>query len=644
MKVTYTAVRETEVNDVFPSPSLVMDELSLYTRELPQQLLSINYSGTLGANLFFEGQYSSRDFTFEGSGGKYTDLIRGTVLQDQQTGARWWSPTFCGVCTPEERDNQNILLKGSYFWSTGRGSHNMVFGFDTFNDRRRGDNHQSGSDYHIWTTTSLIDNDTVYPVITSDLNTWIVWWPIREASSGTNFRTNSLFYNDSWAFNKHFTFNAGLRWDKNHGEDAIGELVANDSAFSPRLGLVFDPSGAGRWAINASYGKYIAAIANSIADSSSPAGTPSILAYFYQGPGINDTSGGPLVPSDVAIQRVFDWFNANGGTGRSPFFTSIPGTALKIQGSLDSPHANEFATGVSRQLGGRGAIRADLIYRDYADFYGERTDMTTGQVTDEVGQEFDLTLIENTNLLSRQYLALAAQVNYRVNARTNLGGNYTVSRLWGNINGENVSSGPLTTTALSYPEYFDLAWNAPDGDLALDQRHRVRLWGTAELPISERFGTLTVAALEQIGSGTPYGAPGSIRTLDYVTNPGYVTPPDTVTYWFAARDAFRTETMYRTDLSINYGYRLGGGTELFGQIQVLNLFNQFQLFNINSDAIDTTVLTAVDDPDRFRPFNPFTERPVQGVHWDFGDQFGDPINAEAYTLPRTFQFALGIRF
>ena len=84
--------------------------------------------------------------------------------------------------------------------------------------------------------------------------------------------------------------------------------------------------------------------------------------------------------------------------------------------------------------------------------------------------------------------------------------------------------------------------------------------------------------------------------------------------------------------------------QLFAQLQVLNLFNQFQLFNINSNAIDTTVLTAVDDPDRFQTFNPFTERPVQGVHWDYGEEFGKPVGAAAYTLPRTFQFALGVRF
>jgi hypothetical protein len=52
---------------------------------------------------------------------------------------------------------------------------------------------------------------------------------------------------------------------------------------------------------------------------------------------------------------------------------------------------------------------------------------------------------------------------------------------------------------------------------------------------------------------------------------------------------------------------------------------------------------AVDDPDRFQPFNPFTERPVQGVHWDYGEDFGKPVGAAAYTLPRTVQFALGVR-
>ncbi len=645
LRATYAAVRETEVNNVWPSAQEVLDLRSLHTRQVPQDRLSVHYSGTLRPNLFVEAQYSNRQFSFENSGGTTTDLIEGTVLRDQLTGAWWWSPNFCGVCGPEERDNDNLFLKGNYFASTSRGSHNVSFGYDTFNDKRRGDNHQSGSDYHVWASDSIIDGGTVYPVIDgSDGSTWIIWWPISEASQGTNFRTHSLFMNDTWNANRHFTFNLGVRWDKNHGEDAVGSLVAKDSAFSPRLGVVFDPKGDGRWSVHASYGKYVAAVANSIADSASPGGTPSILAYFYQGPGINTAGGAPLVTSDVALRRVFDWFTANGGTSRRTFFSSIPGVKVQIRESLKSPHANEFATGLSRQLGSRGAIRADFVYRDFNDFYTERVDTSTGQVFDDRGNELDLVLVENSNVNDRKYSALSTQVNYRLGQRINLGGNYTLSRLWGNLNGETIGAGPVTSSVLSYPEFIDLDWFSPEGDLSADQRHRVRMWGTVRLPMSERFGSVTLGVLEQINSGTPYGALGSIRTGAFVNDPGYAEPPDTVSYWFSGRDAFRTDNMFRTDLSINYDYRLPGRATLFGQVQVVNLFNQFQLFNLGSNAINTTVLTAVDDPDRFVPFNPFTERPVQGVHWDYDERFGTPTGAAAYTLPRTFQFALGVRF
>lgn len=643
LRVGYTAIREDENNNVWPSAQEVMDLRSLHNRQVPQDLLSVHYSGTLRSNLFLEAQYSARQFSFENSGGTSTDLIEGTVLRSQQTGAFWWSPNFCGVCGPEERDNENLYLKGNYFWSTPRGSHNIVFGYDTFNDKRKGDNHQSGSDFQVWTTDTRIENGAVYPVALNNGSTYIINYPISLASQGTNFRTHSLFLNDSWSANSHFTFNLGVRWDKNDGVDAAGQAVARDSAFSPRLGMVWDPSGSGKWSVHASYGRYVAALANTIADSASPAGTPSILAWFYQGPSIN-TGGGAPIASDAALRQIFDWFDAGGGTSRQPFFTSIPGVQTQIRDSLRSPHATEFASGLSRQLGGRGAIRADFVYRTFTDFYADRIDTSTGSVTDSAGQMFDLALVENTDLLSREYFAGSVQANYRLGSRVDLGGNYTLSKLWGNVNGETVNSGPVTSSATSYPEYFDLSWFAPQGDLAADQRHRLRFWGTARLPLPERLGDFTVALFEQINAGTPYGALGGIDSRDYVADLGYQTPPATVNYWFTDRDAFRTETMFRTDFSLNYTFGLGGTSQLFAQVQVLNLFNQFQLFNINSNAIDTTVLTAVDDPDRFQPFNPFTERPVQGVHWDYGDEFGDPVGAAAYTLPRTFQFAVGIRF
>ena len=116
-------------------------------------------------------------------------------------------------------------------------------------------------------------------------------------------------------------------------------------------------------------------------------------------------------------------------------------------------------------------------------------------------------------------------------------------------------------------------------------------------------------------------------------------------YFFTPRDEFRTETMMRTDLSFNYTRPLGGSRrEIFANFHVLNVFNQFQLFDISGTSINTTVLTEADDATRFQPFNPFTQTPVQGVHWDYGSQFGEAIAADAYTLPRTFRFSVGVRF
>jgi hypothetical protein len=79
-RVAYTNIQRDELNNAFPSPQTVMDRRSLYDRQLPQQLLSVHYSGTLRNNLFVEAQYAARSFTFAGDGARTRDLVDGTVL------------------------------------------------------------------------------------------------------------------------------------------------------------------------------------------------------------------------------------------------------------------------------------------------------------------------------------------------------------------------------------------------------------------------------------------------------------------------------------------------------------------------------------------------------------------------------------
>ena len=637
-----------------------MDLRSLDNRQLPEDLFTASYNGILSPNFTVEGRVSSRHFSFIGSGAPTTDLIQGTLLLDTQRGnTRFWSPTFCGVCDPEKRDNTDVFAKATYFLSTkSTGSHNLAFGYDLFNDKRFANNHQSGSDYRIFATTSFISGQDVIPQFLGDGTTVIQWNPIPAGSEGTNFRTHSVFVNDNWRVNNRLTANVGLRFDLNHGDDSAGRLVANDHAFSPRVGLVWDPTGAGAWAISASFAKYVSAISNSVADSSSAAGNPQTFRFVYRGPSINAT--GPATATPDAIAAVFNWFNANGGANLPlSGAPTIPGLTPVIQGSLASPNNLEYATGVSRSFGNKSTVRADFVYRDFRDFYVTRLDTGTGRVQDQFGKSYDLALIQNSNDLARRYAGLTAQGTYRFSSRVDAGASYTLSRTWGNVDGETVANGPTTATAFSYPEYKQEAWNYPTGDLATDQRHRARLWLNYGIPKVEG---LTVSVLQTLTSGVPYGALGPIATQPYVTNPGYLTPPPAtgtaaVTYYFTPRDAFHTEGERRSDLAVSYNlgsHRLGR-VQPFAQLQVLNLFNQFQLCGcgavvfanggtVTQTRIDQTALTASTNASQFTTFNPFHSTPVEGTNWAPGPNFGTALNRFAYTTPRQVRVTFGVRF
>lgn len=645
-----------------------MDLRSLYNQKQPQDLLAVAYTGLVGSSLSVEGQYSRRNFSITDSGATETDLINGTLLIDLSRGGtafRYWSPTFC-ACNDDERDNTDLSLKGTYFLSSNRlGAHTLVFGYDGFNDHRRTNNHQSGSDYRILGTSTVVRDGVIYPVFAA--STLIQYNPISLESSGTDLKTHALFANDQWRMSDRVTFNLGLRWDRNQGEDAAGNTVSNSSNLSPRVGVVFDPAGDGRWSITGSFARYVSGLNSGIAEVS-PAGNSANYQWAYAGPAINTDPNGALATPDVALRTLFDWFQANGGTSRTAVTAEVPGVNTRVGGTLKSPNSLEYAAGVGRAFGQRGSVRVDYVFRDFNDFYVTRTDLTTGRVSNSLGQVFDLNLIENSNDLERRYQGATFQGTLRPASSLELGATYTLSRTWGNFDGENPASGPLTAQLFSYPEYREASWNLPEGDLGSDQRHRARIWGVYRVPLPERAGSLDLGLMFSTATGTPYvwsgatsSAPGigfgPINPRPYVTNPGYANPlgnTATVEYFFFPRDQYRLETQYRTDLSTNYQFTFPGGVQAFFRGEVLNLFDQFQLcgcggtvFNNGGGSdirtVNTGVLTASNNT-TLRAFNPFTETPVQGTHWNLGPTFGRAVNRFAYTSPRTFRFSVGVRF
>ncbi len=620
-------------------------------RSLPQELFVVNYTGIITDSFFVEAQYGERQFTFEGTGGSDQSIPTGTPTFDLINSTVYNDSLFCDStaipqCIPEERDNEQGRAKGSYFLTTeNAGSHDIGFGYETFSDIRATDNHQSANDLMIWNFVGS-EYDTATNTIETPLipgATLLFHLPILNPTQGTDFSTDSYFVNDRWRLNDHWSFNLGLRYDQNDSVNSLGLKVADSDSWSPRLGATWDIGANGKNVLHATAGRYVGAQANGVFDSSSSAGNPAAFGYLYLGPDVGNFD--PVTATQIAFDWLFgvcptaiDQSNTfgPGDPFSCPFlaFLDIPGATTILDTGLSSTSSDEFTLGYQRDLGAIGNIRFDYVHREFGDFFLTRRDLTTGQGTSPAGDPFDLGVIVNDeDLLRREYDGVSAAWNLRfVENKLRVGGNVTWSKSRGNFDGETSGSGPITSGLGEYPEYKERRWNAPEGDLAIDQRIRGRVWGIYDIFSTERHH-FNVSLLQSYFSGAPYQAVASIGTQAFVANPGYITPPTTVQYFFSQRGAFTTDDITRTDLSLNYGLNFGK-FEIFIQPEVLNIFNEDATVDGGENAT-TTVLA---------PFDPFTETPVEGVHWEKGPNFGKALEEDDLQAPREFRFSVGFRW
>ena len=217
----------------------IYDTSSFTSQNNPDSLVAAHYDGVFTQDLLLGGHYSKRKFGLQ-SGALTNDIVAGTVLLDRaNANTRFNAPSLCSICGVEQRNNHDAQLSASHLATTKWGTHDLIAGADRFEEERIPNNHQSGSDFLLFVTRVQYLNGAIYPVITPTSanggNTFIRWSPILSAAQPNHLRTDSLFVNDRWNLNSHFSFNAGARYDKNHAVDADGTLTSNDHRVSPRL-------------------------------------------------------------------------------------------------------------------------------------------------------------------------------------------------------------------------------------------------------------------------------------------------------------------------------------------------------------------------------------------------------------------------
>jgi len=674
--------------------------------ENPNNFKTLHYNGVITNNLLIEGDWAKKYFAFVNFGGSTPAhqanptaayLAEGSPVLDQLvTGVTANAPYFCGSCGAELRNNKEWELKGRYFLGTkSMGTHNMVVGYDEWAEQRLSNNYQSPTDFRYDVRSNVpkqLPDGTVQIALKGGTDRFI-WFPIALASLGSNLKTNSMFFNDKWDFNQHFTFNLGARYDSNDAVDSAGNGVSKDSAVSPRLGVIYDVFGNGRLRLDANYGTYVGRLAETVSGSGSGAGNPASISFVYNGP---DTG---YLDTRTALQQAFQWFLDNGFTNRTALTASIPGLNTKLLSTgIKSPNTREITLGAGTQIG-KGYFRADYIDRKWQDFYAGFAVAGDTVVTNPVtGALSNVTHIGNSDVPERKYWGAQFQGQYQLPAGFSLGGNYTYSKLTGNIEGETSGSGPVTFGArnVAFTEYQNFQQNAPIGYLAADQRHKLRLFGTYD--IGTRIGRFNVGVIERYDSGTPFSASASITipssflctqpnpaatsvptSLTACSNGGSPIYPDgstrntshqyalsagvgqvgptTVTYFFSDRGAYRWQSLTATDLAVNYELPIHNFA-FFAKAEVRNVFN-----NIAVLGGGTQVLTNQNSANLL-VFNPFTQTPKEcprgtaladcktmGANYQLSSTFGQALGTATtfrangnYQLPRTWLYAIGARF
>ena len=179
-------------------------------------LLAVNYSGILTSSLHLEAQYSKKFFEFKDAGGTSTNIVDSPYLSfDPFT---HYNAPYFDATDPEQRNNRQMTAALSYFLSTrSLGKHDLKVGFENYRSTNTGGNSQSSTNYVFYTnylqnpdgSPALDGQGYVIPVFTPGESQLQLWRPVRGAR--IDITTNSVYLNDRWRLNEHWSFNLGAR-------------------------------------------------------------------------------------------------------------------------------------------------------------------------------------------------------------------------------------------------------------------------------------------------------------------------------------------------------------------------------------------------------------------------------------------------
>ncbi len=499
----------------------------------------------------------------------------------------------------------------------------------------------------------------------------------------TQARNFSVYLRDSWNIGwlPGLVLNAGIRWE---GQELYGMDLKSDPAnpsvgklalsiydnFAPRIGLTWDftqlTSRPGRGKVFFNYGRFYTSIPTNLVDRQFT-GEGLYASQYVDYNGSNPLCAKSSQPGSVngAGRPVADPLRAPGCTYPTGFVAG--GTVGNVAPGLQGQFINEIIAGLQYDVGfdmvfGVSYIHRDLgrviedVSTDGGGYYflanpGQtpdpnritelQRDINTAQqalMGDPMNGDKQQALALAQKRLEgyraagsvfpravRNYDALVITLNKRLSNRFSVLGSYTYSRTIGNYPGLfSPSNGQLDPNGSSQFDLTDLLANR-SGPLPNDRPHNFKLSGFYVQPIGAK-ANLTFGLTFSAYSGRPIEVLGT--HLYYGGNEVYILPRGA---------GGRTPPVSQFDLSVGYDQQLGKGVSLRLFADVINLFNQRAVTNVDdtytNDPVQSIPGGSIEDLRRLRTL--FGGIPV------VNSNYGQPV---AFQEPMYFRFGGRIGF
>jgi hypothetical protein len=362
--------------------------------------------------------------------------------------------------------------------------------------------------------------------------------PVSALIASPEHKISTLYLQDHWSVTDRLVVSAGVRWDRQRIIDPSGVTqIDMKKDYAPRLGFVFDPSGAHRMKIFGSYGQFYEEIPMDLV----------IRSFSYERqPRIVNYSPTSVAP-DPNAERDY-------------------GTASAILGGFTEPsdpniknqYISEYIIGGEREIASNFSVGAKGIYRSYGrvveDFLcsndGTYCIGNPGQGIMKEIFTLDYSRTFPAPKPKRTFKGIQFDATHRFSNNWQWMASYLWSKLDGNYDGEfapftNAGADPNISAAYDYYDFFtngsDLTKITNTGALSNDRRHQVKFSGVYFTPYK-----LSVGWSAYWRSGTP------------LTRYGYSDAYGRYEFFLTTRGAEgRTPSNYDADVHFGYPIELG---------------------------------------------------------------------------------------